>query len=182
MIEHYNFSFHLLAFLSSGLHTIISVLNINLQGDSISGLCTIDLDQQFNYLMLPEIVVLTFNLLVYAITILYSFKIKRFLDQENLDSNSFDNLALKLVVFFTIYSIAYVAQFQVFLFESYKFNLWAQQWYKTTICDQEKDNCLNKTEPTFVFAIFKYLIYFLPCLASCTVFFCTKTIRIWPNF
>ena len=188
IIENNNFNFHLIAFLSSALHTIVSVLNVNLQGDSISGICAIDLDRQFNYLILPEIVALAFNLIVLAITICCFFKIKQFLKLNKFNMKEFELFVFKLLVFLLIYLIAYAAQFLIFYFESHNFDLWIQQWFKT-ICDRDKDKCPNwitnlviQTKPTFIFAAFKYLSYFLPSLASCTILFSSKTAKIWSSF
>lgn len=191
VFEKQNFLFNIVVLIFGSLHTLYAACKFELQGDPITGLCAINLDQQFANLILPEIVLLIVGLLMFAITIGHFFKVKQLLRRKHIGIKEFESFVFKLLLFLLVYLIAYAAQFVIFYFEFYNFDLWTKQWYKATCDRNPKITCPSwisswkpnqQFRPTLTFAAFKYLSNYLPCLAVCSVLFCNKTFQIWSKF
>lgn len=190
VIERRNALFHVLVLALGGAHTTITVWNADLQGDVLSGLCTVRLDQQLNYLIVPQAAVLAAGLLIFAITIGHFFKIKQFLKRKDMNNaGEFETFVYKLLAFLLLYLIGYGGQFVIHYYELHEFDLWTRHWYQT-ICTRFGDRCPaywrqpvpGGPKPSTAFATLKYSSHFLPCIACGALLFCRKTLETWSKF
>lgn len=200
VIEPKNALFHAAILTLAGLHTMIIVRHAELTGDPLSGLCTVQLNDQLNYLILPQFVVLLLGLLIFAVTIGYFFKIKQILklndslnrretSKESGGSREFENFVHKLLVFLLLCLIGYAGQFAVYYYERHNFDLWVRQWIRA-ICERVPHRCLaywnqpvkSEPRPSLLFVTLKYSSHFLPCIACGALLFCRKTLTTWSEF
>ena len=189
VIEQRNALFHLAILALAALHTAITAARVELQGDALSGLCTVSLNEQLNYLILPQLAVLLLGLLIFAVTIAYFFKIKQFLKLNSVNMNEFENFVHKLLAFLLLCLIGYGGQFLIYYYELHNFDLWVRQWWRS-VCERFVRNCPQywiqlapgNRRPTLLFVILKYLAHFLPCIACGSLLFCRKTLKIWSDF